>query len=96
MQCGGRWDLRTGVKRQHADMLMLWFTVSCGAGGVPDEQGSADAADVKGIRVEGAIAATAVGIGVGIDGAATVAAAAFDDGVGVGNTGAVNDAGIAV
>ena len=53
---------------------MLVFVMSCGAGGVPNEQGCADAANVKGVRVESAVAAAAtfgvaiaVGCSVGID-----------------------------
>ena len=90
------WSLRADSKMQCVGALVLQFVVSCGAGGVPNERGSADAADVKGVRVEGAVAAAAVGIGVGIDGVATVAAAAFDDGIGIGGVGAVDDAGVAV
>ena len=63
------------------DVLMLWFIVSCGAGGVPNERGGADAADVEGVGVEGAVAAAAVGVGVvlvevwGLQGASDVGGA---------------------
>ena len=85
---------------------MLVFVVSCDAGGVPNERGRAGAANVEGVRVEGAVAAAAtfgvaitVGCGVGVDKVGgvdkavgiAVGAAAADSGVGVDDAGAVGD-----
>ena len=82
------------------------FVVSCGAGGVLNERGRAGAANVEGVRVEGAVAATAtfgvaiaVGCGVGVDEvggvdkavSVAVGAAAAEGGVGVDDAGAVGD-----
>jgi len=63
MRCDEGRDLKTGIKRQHAGALVLWFIVACGGGGaVANGQGGVGAAAVTGVDISGTCGTDGAGI----------------------------------